>query len=268
MIAAPGHEELHEELNAYLDGELDAARKERVVQHVAACDLCRQDIEELTFTKSALKQLPAFRAPRPFFLTASDIPATRPASAAPHPRGFDVIGGQLSRVLAWGWRFGSAAAAVCLFLAVLTGLPGIDGARKVSEVPRRPASVASAPQTELADRNSSQRVAPAAPAQARAPATDAAGQAAPSLAAPASAPIEGAAPRLAPAPTAAQVPPPLGGSAGAVPSSASDTAGRAPGSESTYLQMPGTWIALALAFGTVSGALFLLERRRRQERPA
>ncbi len=53
------HDEMHALLNAYLDGELQAARLQQVEEHLASCEDCRRELEELRRLSGLLQALPA-----------------------------------------------------------------------------------------------------------------------------------------------------------------------------------------------------------------
>jgi hypothetical protein len=161
MIATPEHAELNAELNAYLDGELERARRAQVEAHVQACAACAQDLAQLAQTRTALRAVPPLRAPRPFTLSLdSDTPA--PVHAA-RPRVSRWAG-----LFAWGWRLGSLASAACVVVAALAAggapVPAATQRDRLATAPQ----VAPAPPAQgsaaLADRNASQRVAPQATA--------------------------------------------------------------------------------------------------------
>lgn len=50
-------------LSAFLDDELDDAAALALTRHVTGCGRCRQELEELRATRSALRSLPAIQAP-------------------------------------------------------------------------------------------------------------------------------------------------------------------------------------------------------------
>lgn len=69
-----------EELNAYIDGELDAAARSRVEAHIESCAVCREAVGELRAVSRALQSLPRAQAPRSFVLCEADV---EPAPAQP-----------------------------------------------------------------------------------------------------------------------------------------------------------------------------------------
>ena len=64
-----------EDLSALLDGELEAARRERVESHLETCAACRAAIDELRAVRAALAALPRAQTPRSFALRQADIEA-------------------------------------------------------------------------------------------------------------------------------------------------------------------------------------------------
>ena len=62
-----------EELNAYIDGELDDAVRSRVEAHVESCAACREAVDELRTVSQALQALPRAQAPRSFALREADV---------------------------------------------------------------------------------------------------------------------------------------------------------------------------------------------------
>lgn len=60
-----------ERLSAFLDDELDDDLALRVTRHLRACQPCIDTLEELRFTRDALRRLPGLQAP---VLTAEALP--------------------------------------------------------------------------------------------------------------------------------------------------------------------------------------------------
>ena len=50
-------------LSAYLDGEATAAEARTVVEHLAGCDRCRVEMEDIHAARSALRALPTLELP-------------------------------------------------------------------------------------------------------------------------------------------------------------------------------------------------------------
>ncbi len=65
-----------EELNAYIDGELDAAARARVEAHIDSCSVCQDVVGELRAVSQALQALPHVQAPRSFALRQADVEST------------------------------------------------------------------------------------------------------------------------------------------------------------------------------------------------
>ncbi|MCH8949961.1 MAG: zf-HC2 domain-containing protein [Chloroflexi bacterium] len=62
-----------EELNAYIDGELDAAARSRVEAHIESCAACRESVAELRTVSQALQSLAGAQTPRSFALREADV---------------------------------------------------------------------------------------------------------------------------------------------------------------------------------------------------
>ncbi|CAA9275064.1 MAG: hypothetical protein AVDCRST_MAG77-3464 [uncultured Chloroflexi bacterium] len=284
------HADDADELNALLDGELDAARRAALEAHISGCALCLEDLATLRLARTALRDLPLLRAPRPFTVAAgatSGEPAAAIATAA-------AVSGAPSRwqgLFGWGWRLGSFGAAACVLMAVLSGRGSLPAAGpfatgdlaakgQVAESQSQP--VAPAPNAALANRDAAQRVSPqATPAAggagssagsstgltAAVPADSArSGGAAPPAAAPAQAPV-------------AQPPAPAAGDASvSAPSSpAIPAGGRVSGGFGSGAAIPASapavrqavppaapWTAAAVSLGLGSAVLFALDRRARR----
>lgn len=58
-------------LSAYLDGELTSRQKQRVEEHLLACEPCRRDLAQLERTVALLRRAPMRPVPRSFALPAS-----------------------------------------------------------------------------------------------------------------------------------------------------------------------------------------------------
>ncbi|MFQ5840198.1 MAG: zf-HC2 domain-containing protein [Candidatus Methylomirabilales bacterium] len=56
-------EEIHERLSAYLEGEIDAAARERIAEHLETCAHCRQELALLQRTVSTLQSLEEIDVP-------------------------------------------------------------------------------------------------------------------------------------------------------------------------------------------------------------
>ena len=109
------HSRYRDQLSAHIDGELDAAAARRLEAHLAECEACRAELEQLRDTVGALGELPEASVPRSFALTPEQAAARRAVPpAAP---------------LAFGARIAAAgvAAALAAVLVVDIGDLGGDG---------------------------------------------------------------------------------------------------------------------------------------------
>ena len=181
------HGKLRELLSSYIDDEVSDSERRRVERHLSKCEECRQELESLRVTVTALRQLPEIQTARSFAITAEPQP----------------MRGGLGWVL--GVRLAASAAAVVLVGIILADVTGLlvqtdlpewtrQSDRAQSEAPAQPAAPAPAAFAPTA-----------APAPAPAPGAQAA-PARPQAAVPAAtaAPAEPpAAPATAPAPTMA-----------------------------------------------------------------
>ena len=224
---APEHDELNQELNAYLDGQLDAAREAEVSVHVAECTICARELEELRLTRGAVRELSLLRAPRTFVIAAPEPPVAR-----------------WQGVLAWGWRLGSVATAACVLIAALstgrgeapvmsTGGAGSSALQSKSEAPAPPAVPAAAPAGVAQERS----------------ALSAQDSAANRTSAPEAGALTGVQSNV---PAATQ--PAFAEPAGRAPQGADVPAQRS---------LAAPWILAALLFGVVSAYVYTLDRRAR-----
>src|SRR3972149_287209 len=113
MMLWPGaHRRFRESLSAYIDGELEAAAAERLEAHLAACEGCRLELEQLRVTAAALRDLPEVQVPRSFTLSPERAAARRPQTRAAAP-------------LALGMRLAAAGVAVALAAVFVVDLGGL-----------------------------------------------------------------------------------------------------------------------------------------------
>jgi len=115
VLARIRHRRTRRQLSPYLDGMLSAQESRRLEAHLAQCQACRDELEELRATVQAIAELPLVEAPRSFALTAAPrrVEALRPAA----------------RRTEFGLRLATAAAAFVLAVVAagdLLGLPGGD----------------------------------------------------------------------------------------------------------------------------------------------
>jgi len=121
------HARYRTQLSPFLDGALSPAETTRLESHLAVCEACRAELDELRSTVSAVRDLPQVAAPRSFALTPRLLEprAATPAPAAPP--------------LALGMRLASAGVAVALAVLVIGDLSdagGGGGAREAADESR------------------------------------------------------------------------------------------------------------------------------------
>jgi anti-sigma factor RsiW len=58
-------------ISAFLDDELEDELALRVTRHLASCDECLDELEQLRATRDALRRLPGIEAPRPMLTPAA-----------------------------------------------------------------------------------------------------------------------------------------------------------------------------------------------------
>jgi len=112
MLWPGSHRRFRESLSAYIDGELEAAAAERLEAHLAACEGCRLELQQLRATAAALRDLPEAEAPRSFTLSPERAAARRPLTGATAP-------------LALGMRLAAAGVAVALAAVFVVDLGGL-----------------------------------------------------------------------------------------------------------------------------------------------
>src|SRR3990170_1672096 len=113
MTFWPGaHRRFRESLSAYIDGEMEASAVERLEAHLAACEGCRLELQQLRATAAALHDLPEIQAPRSFTLSPQRAAARRPLTGAATP-------------LALGMRLAAAGVAVALAAVFVVDLGGL-----------------------------------------------------------------------------------------------------------------------------------------------
>lgn len=71
-------------LSAFLDDELGERDALAVTRHLAACDSCRHELEELRRTRAALRDLPPVETPLSF-MVESVVLGPRPQPRGPSP---------------------------------------------------------------------------------------------------------------------------------------------------------------------------------------
>ena len=112
MFSISTHRRFRDQLSAYIDGELEASAAERLETHLAACEGCRLELEQLRATAAALRDLPEVQAPRSFTLSPERAAARRPLTGAAAP-------------LALGMRLAAVGLAVALAAVFVVDLGGL-----------------------------------------------------------------------------------------------------------------------------------------------
>jgi hypothetical protein len=122
MFSIGAHGRLRGQLSAHLDGELRGAAAEQLEKHIAGCEGCRLELEQLRATVAALHGLPEVQAPRSFTASAERAAGRRPQTRAAAP-------------LALGVRLAPAGVAVALAAVLVVDLGGIsdDGGGTTAE---------------------------------------------------------------------------------------------------------------------------------------
>lgn len=242
MTLAPEHAELNEHLNAYVDRAVDEPVRQRLTAHLTDCATCRADLAQLRATRDAVRHLPTLRAPRPFTLPEPVGPRGTPAGPPPWVQG--AAGRQSSAalprrrragwILTWTWRLGALGATICLLISLTTfatpapRLAATGAADTSSSASSGQPGQPGGPAPALAERDSSQRVGPAA--QSARPGV-------PQAPAPASEGTSGTPSEVARSPA----------SPAQTPNAGQSSAAR--------------WLALAFVLALPSAALFALDRR-------
>src|SRR3989337_3917553 len=122
MMLWPGaHRRFREGLSAYIDGELEASAAERLETHLAACEGCRLELEQLRATAAALRDLPEAEVPRSFTLSPK---ATRLGESPERAAARRPLTGATAP-LALGMRLAAAGVAVALAAVFVVDLGGL-----------------------------------------------------------------------------------------------------------------------------------------------
>ncbi|MBI3998524.1 MAG: zf-HC2 domain-containing protein [Armatimonadetes bacterium] len=103
------HHRVHQQLSAYLDGELTPAELAEVRDHLAACPECASELEGLRAIKHLLRRLAAPVLPADF------VPGLRARIEPPAPRRW-----------VW-WPRPAAALAVAALVLILIAVPMVRG---------------------------------------------------------------------------------------------------------------------------------------------
>jgi hypothetical protein len=219
----PNIEQVRELLSPYLDNEVTATERQVVEQALQSSSELRADLESLRQTVTLLKAMPAMAAPRPFTLTAADMPAQQFTSR----RSWFILPGWLTNLASMALLLGALVLSGILLFSPLNF--SSKSPQMVAEAPKQAQEIAAAPTPEAAKaevpkEEAVQKSAAAAPTEAVAAAKMAAKEEAPAANAAAANPNEPSA-RMgaAPAPaadaaveqSAAALPPPVAAKEGA-----------------------------------------------------
>ena len=136
------HRGMRELLSSFIDDEVSDSERRRVESHLSECDECRQELESLRMTVSALRRLP-------------EIQTTRSFAISENP-------GQAREGMRWvlGIRLAASAAAVVLVGLIVADVMGLFVQSDLSEWARQTERTQSEPRAQ-----------PAAAAPAAAPAS-------------------------------------------------------------------------------------------------
>ena len=105
-------QDIREQLSAYIDGMLDSSLEVQVKLHIASCEGCRLEYQDLTTAVHLLKSLPEIAPPPDFNLKLQEKLANlKPQVEAPRETGL------LNRLVRGKWS-GPLAAAAVIFLTV------------------------------------------------------------------------------------------------------------------------------------------------------
>ncbi len=79
------HARYRAQLSAYIDAQLSQDDTDALQSHLAACDVCRRELDELRATVMAVRDLPEADIPRSFALTPDQVarPVVAPLPSAP-----------------------------------------------------------------------------------------------------------------------------------------------------------------------------------------
>ena len=113
MLWFDKHRRTKDDLSAYIDGGLSAARIRSLEKHLAACESCRGDLAGLRATITALQGLPQAESPRSFTLTRGQVAAEQAPARVP------------SAALNTGVRIAAAGLACALALVFVLDRAGI-----------------------------------------------------------------------------------------------------------------------------------------------
>src|SRR6266542_4386252 len=115
MLWLSKHARLRNNLSPYIDGRLTGRETTALEAHLALCEACRRELDELRATALAMRQLPEAEAPRSFAITPGMLERRAAAAARPTP----AIGA--------GTRLAGVAVAVALAVVLVGDLTFGDG---------------------------------------------------------------------------------------------------------------------------------------------
>jgi Putative zinc-finger len=110
------HARLRDQLSPYLDDALTSAERASLERHLAECDACRAELDQLRLVVGATREFPQVDTPRSFALTPEMLEGRRAAASAPS-----------APPLALGMRLASAGVAVVLAVVVIGDLSDVGG---------------------------------------------------------------------------------------------------------------------------------------------
>src|SRR5437879_3193083 len=85
MLWLSKHARLRNNLSPYIDGRLTASQATALKAHLAVCETCSRELDELRATATALNELPQAEAPRSFAITPEMLERKAAAGARPTP---------------------------------------------------------------------------------------------------------------------------------------------------------------------------------------
>jgi hypothetical protein len=127
MLWLNKHPRLRNNLSPYVDGRLTASETTVLEAHIALCEACRRELDELRATASALRGLPQAEAPRSFAITPGMLERRAMAAARPTP------------ALGAGMRLAGAAVAAALAVVLVGDLTIGGGGGASREAGSQPA---------------------------------------------------------------------------------------------------------------------------------
>jgi len=127
MLWLSKHARLRNNLSPYIDGRLTASQATALKAHLAVCETCSRELDELRATATALNELPQAEPPRSFAITPEMLERKAAAGARPTP------------ALGVGMRLAGAAVAVVLAVVLVGDLTVGGGGGASREAGSQPA---------------------------------------------------------------------------------------------------------------------------------